>query len=68
MSDQGLIIRSFGSRHCEFRFGVRCPGRFVDAVTACRNQRRLQCFDVVRKCAKARIHAKIESQISTADS
>jgi len=56
-----LIIRGLGSRHREFRFGVRGPGRFGD-------ERRLQCFDVVWKCAKARIHAEIESQILSADS
>jgi hypothetical protein len=30
MSDQSLIICGLGSRHCEFRFGVRCPGQFGD--------------------------------------
>jgi len=61
MSDQGLIIRGLGSRHRKFRFGVRCPGRFGDEC-------RLQCFDVIWKCAKARIHARMESQIPPADS
>jgi hypothetical protein len=40
---------------------VRCPRRFGD-------ERRLQCFDVVWKSAKARIHVMIESQIHAADS
>jgi hypothetical protein len=54
MSDQGLIIGGFGSGHREFRFGVRRASRFG-------NKGRLQCFDVVCKCAKPRIHATIES-------
>jgi hypothetical protein len=40
---------------------VRRPGGFGD-------ERRLQCFNVVWKCAKTRIHATIESQILAADS
>ena len=44
MSDQGLIIGGFGSGHREFRFGVRRASRFG-------NKGRLQCFDVVWKCA-----------------
>jgi hypothetical protein len=61
MSDQGLIIRGLGVCHREFRFGVRGAGRFGDEC-------RLQCFDVVRDCVKARIHRRIESQIVLADS
>ena len=41
-----MIICGFGSGHREFRFGVRRAGRFGD-------KGRLQCFDVVWKCAEA---------------
>jgi hypothetical protein len=61
VGDQGLIIGSLGSGHRELGFGVRRPVSFGD-------KRRLQCFNVVWKCAKTRIHATIESQILAADS
>ncbi len=41
VGDQGLIIGGLGSRHCEFRFSVCCPGRFDDTRIARRDQRRL---------------------------
>jgi hypothetical protein len=54
VGNQGLIIGGLGSRHCEFRFSVRCPGRFGD-------QRRLERRDVFSKGFTTRIHAQIES-------
>ena len=61
MRDQGLIIGGLGFCHREFCFGVRRAGRFGD-------ERRLQRFDVVRKCAKARIHATMRITNLAADS
>ena len=60
VGDQGLIIGSLGSGHCQLRFSLCRPGRFGDALAARGDQRRLQRFDVVWKRIKTRIHAKIE--------
>jgi hypothetical protein len=68
VGDQGLVIRSLGPGHCEFCFSAYRPGRFDDVLTARRDQRRLQGFDVVRKAFTIRIHALIESQVPAADS
>ena len=61
VGNQSLIIGGLGSGHRQFRFRVRRPACFGDALTASGDQRRFERFDVVRRCAKTRIHATIES-------
>jgi hypothetical protein len=61
VGDQSLIIGGLGSRHCEFSFSVKRPGRFHNARIARCDECRLQRFDGVWKDFTTRIHAQIES-------
>ena len=47
MGDHGLIVRGFGLGRRQFRLDPGCPGRFLDALRALRDQRRPQRGDVV---------------------
>ena len=56
MGDQGFIVGRLGLGYRQFRLDPCRPGRFLDALCALRDQRRLQRSDVVGEVLGRRRH------------
>ena len=64
MGDHGLIVGGLGLGHRQFRLDPGRPGRFLDALCALLDQRRLQRGDVVAEVLGRRRHGARLSHIA----